>query len=47
MLKGIQEGIWSVYLKKTENMEDTCMDACTILKWILNKWDERTWAGLI
>jgi hypothetical protein len=34
-------------VKKREHKEELCVDRRIILKWILKKWDGRTWTGLI
>jgi len=35
---------WLANLKEREKSEDLAVDGSIILKWILNKYDERSWS---
>ena len=47
---GVRRGVYRVLVGKCkgrDKLEDPGVDGRIILRWILSKWDVRTWTGLI
>jgi hypothetical protein len=40
-------GVWWGIMKESDHLEDLGVDARIILKWILNRYDGRTWTRLV